>query len=199
MATTTCSGSSRRTPPSNAPISSSRRPSSCASSSTTTRNGSRCVGGLTLIDEEPDYLSIAPDLTFRSRSRYQDDVTGEWVSETEVIETASELVELYNPADIYAAFAEAAREAAGMGVEPTAEDDLLETAGISIEETVDARRGSVRRRRRLVGGRPGRSRSRPTTTRPPPIGCTTSRSSTRSAASAARRACSRSSKVPPPA
>ena len=72
------------------------------------------LGGLTLIDEEPDYLSIAPDLTFRSRSRYLDDVTGEWVSETEVIESASELVELYNPADIYAAFAEAAREAAGM-------------------------------------------------------------------------------------
>ena len=71
------------------------------------------LGGLTLIDEEPDYLSIAPDLSFRSRSRYLDDVTGEWVSETEVIESASELVELYNPADIYAAFAEAAREAAG--------------------------------------------------------------------------------------
>ena len=44
------------------------------------------LGGLTLIDEEPDYLSIAPDLTFRSRSRYLDDLTGEWVSETEVIE-----------------------------------------------------------------------------------------------------------------
>ncbi|MGH2513299.1 MAG: hypothetical protein ACRDGQ_11490, partial [Candidatus Limnocylindrales bacterium] len=71
------------------------------------------LGGLTLIDDEPDYLSIAPDLTFRSRSRYLDDVTGQWVSETEVIETASELVELYNPADLYAAFAEAAREKAG--------------------------------------------------------------------------------------
>ena len=46
------------------------------------------IGGLTLIDEEPDYLSIAPDLTFRSRSRYLDDTTGEWVSETEVIEHA---------------------------------------------------------------------------------------------------------------
>ena len=60
------------------------------------------IGGLTLIDEEPDYLSIAPDLTFRSRSRYQDDVSGEWISETEVIESAAELVELYNPADLYA-------------------------------------------------------------------------------------------------
>ncbi len=94
------------------------------------------LGGLTLIDDEPDYLSIAPDLTFRSRSRYLDDVTGEWVSETEVIESASELIELYNPADIYAAFAEAAREAAGLPAEPTAEGDLLETAGISPEEAV---------------------------------------------------------------
>jgi hypothetical protein len=94
------------------------------------------IGGLTLIDEEPDYLSIAPDLTFRSRSRYLDDTTGEWVSETEVIESASELVELYNPADVYAAFAEAAREAAGMPPEPTAEGDLYETAGIAPDETV---------------------------------------------------------------
>jgi hypothetical protein len=94
------------------------------------------LGGLTLIDEEPDYLSVAPDLTFRSRSRYLDDVTGEWVSETEVIETASELIELYNPADIYAAFAEAAREAAGMPSEPTAEGDLLEVAGISSDQGI---------------------------------------------------------------
>jgi hypothetical protein len=94
------------------------------------------LGGLTLIDDDPDYLSIAPDLSFRSRSRYLDDATGEWVSETEVIESAAELVELYNPADVYAAFAEAAREAAGLGSEPTAADDLLETAGIPPTDAV---------------------------------------------------------------
>jgi len=94
------------------------------------------LGGLTLIDEDPDYLSIAPDLTFRSRTRFVDELTGEWTAETEVIETASELVELYNPADIYAAFAEAARDAAGMGEEPTATPDMLETAGIGIDEAV---------------------------------------------------------------
>jgi hypothetical protein len=94
------------------------------------------IGGLTLIDDEPDYLSVAQDLTFRSRSRYLDETTGEWVSETEVIESASELVELYNPADIYAAFAEASREAAGLPPEPTAEGDLYETAGIAPDETV---------------------------------------------------------------
>jgi hypothetical protein len=93
-------------------------------------------GGLTLIDEEPDYLSIAPDLSFRSRSRFQDEVSGEWVSETEVIESASELVELYNPADLFAAFSEAAKEAAGYGSEPTASEDVLEAAGIGPDETI---------------------------------------------------------------
>jgi hypothetical protein len=94
------------------------------------------LGGLTLIDDDPDYLSIAPDLTFRSRSRYLDDETGEWVSETEVIESPAELVELYNPAEVYAAFAEAAREAAGLGPEPTATGDLLEAAGVGVDESV---------------------------------------------------------------
>jgi hypothetical protein len=93
------------------------------------------LGGLTLIDDDPDYLSVAPDLTFRSRTREFDDATGQWVSETEVIEHPSELVELYNPADIYAAFAEAAREAAGLGGEPTATDDLMDTASVSPDET----------------------------------------------------------------
>src|SRR5256885_791850 len=92
------------------------------------------LGGLVLIDEDPDYLSIAPDLTFRSRTRYLDDLTGDWTSETEVIESAAELVELYNPADIYTAFAEAAREAAGMAAEPTATADMLETAGTGTDE-----------------------------------------------------------------
>ncbi|MES2210206.1 MAG: hypothetical protein V4515_08480 [Chloroflexota bacterium] len=67
------------------------------------------IGGLTLIDDDPDYLAIAPDGTFRSRSRVYDDATGEWHSETEIIETGGELVELYNPADVFAAFADAAR------------------------------------------------------------------------------------------
>ena len=93
------------------------------------------LGGLTLIDEDPDYLSIAPDLTFRSRSRYLDEDTGEWVSETEVLESPSEVVELYNLGDVFAAFAEAAREASGRVAEPTAAEDLFDTAGIAVEET----------------------------------------------------------------
>jgi hypothetical protein len=93
------------------------------------------LGGLTLIDDDPDYLSVAPDMTFRVRSRYEDPDTGQWVSDTEIVETASELVVLYNPVEIYAAFAEAAREAAGLAPEPTATDDLMATAGVAPEET----------------------------------------------------------------
>jgi hypothetical protein len=67
----------------------------------------RELGGLTLIDDDPDYLAVNPDGTFRSRARVFDERTNEWLSETETIETAGELVELYNPADILQAFADA--------------------------------------------------------------------------------------------
>jgi hypothetical protein len=93
------------------------------------------LGGLTLIDEDPDYLSIAPDGTFRVRSRYEDPDTGQWVSDTEVVDSPAELVDLYNPAEVYQAFVEATREAAGLGVEPTATDELMATAGIAPEDT----------------------------------------------------------------
>lgn len=72
----------------------------------------RELGGLTLIDDDPDYLAVTPDGTFRSRARVFDEATNEWVSETEVIETAAELVEIYNPADILQAFMDA-REGEG--------------------------------------------------------------------------------------
>ncbi len=96
----------------------------------------REAGGMVLIDDDPDYLSVAPDGTFRSRTRYQDEATGEWYSETEVIESAGELVELYNPADVYAAFADAARAEGGLPDEPTATDDMLDAAGIAPSERV---------------------------------------------------------------
>jgi hypothetical protein len=95
------------------------------------------LGGLTLIDDEPDYLAIAPDLTFRSRSRYEDPDTGEWVSETDVIETAAEIVELYNPGDIFAAFAEVAKEAAGDDGEPTAAHELMDVAHVPLEDRLE--------------------------------------------------------------
>ena len=66
------------------------------------------LGGLVLIDEEPDYLFISDEGTFRSRTRYQDE-DGQWRSETEDIENGAELVEIFNPADLYAAFVDAAQ------------------------------------------------------------------------------------------
>ena len=77
-------------------------------------NRIRQLGGLVLIDDDPEYLAVAPDGTFRSRSRVFDDARGDWISETEVIETAAELVEIYNPADILQAFAEAEAEDVGL-------------------------------------------------------------------------------------
>ena len=86
------------------------------------------VGGLTLIDEDPDYLSVAPDGTFRSRTRFLDEDAGEWVTETEVIESAAELVELYNASDVLAGFAEAATaggEAQGVAGESGDGEELV--------------------------------------------------------------------------
>lgn len=94
------------------------------------------LGGLVLIDDEVDYLAIAEDLTFRSRSRYFDEATGKWVSETEAIDSPAELIELYNLADVFAAFAEATKAEAGLDEEPTATDELLRSADIAPSETV---------------------------------------------------------------
>jgi hypothetical protein len=74
------------------------------------------LGGLVLIDDEPDYLSISDDGTFRSRTRYQDD-DGRWVSETEDIEDGADLVEIFNPAELYAAFVDAAEAEIGSSTE----------------------------------------------------------------------------------
>lgn len=91
------------------------------------------LGGLVLIDDDPEYLAVAPDGTFRSRSRVFDEATGEWLAETEVIETAAELVEIYNPADILQAFAEAEAEDAGvMGDAAVAMGDDEAVAGESL-------------------------------------------------------------------
>ncbi len=94
------------------------------------------LDGMVLIDDDPDYLAITAEGTFRSRTRYQDE-GGEWVSDEEEIESGAELIEIYNPADVFAAFAEAAREEAGLDPAPTASEDLLETAGIASEMGVD--------------------------------------------------------------
>ena len=89
----------------------------------------RELGGITLIDDDPDYLAIAPDGTFRSRSRMFNEATGEWQSETEIVETGGELVELYNPSDIFQAFADVAREGVWADGEDDGAGDAPEPAG----------------------------------------------------------------------
>lgn len=106
------------------------------------------IGGLVLIDDDPEYLSVTREGTFLSRTRYQDE-SGEWVSESEEIEQAADLVELYNPADLFAAFADAARDEAGIGAsedevgeEETAEGDEAsateEVEGLEADATEEA-------------------------------------------------------------
>lgn len=90
------------------------------------------LGGLVLIDDDPDYLAVTADGTFRSRSRVYDEARGQWIAETEILETAAELVEIYNPADILQAFADAEVEDAGISGATTdaeAEDDEDEDDG----------------------------------------------------------------------
>lgn len=81
------------------------------------------LGGLVLIDDDPDYLAVTADGTFRSRSRVYDEGRGQWIAETEIIETAAELVEIYNPADLLQAFADAQVEDVGIaGADPEADE-----------------------------------------------------------------------------
>ncbi|MEO5704245.1 MAG: hypothetical protein ABIZ52_04425, partial [Candidatus Limnocylindrales bacterium] len=88
------------------------------------------LGGVVLIDDDPDYLAVTADGTFRSRSRVYDEARGQWIAETEVIETAAELVEIYNPADILQAFADAQVEDIGIsGDAVVADGDGAEDAG----------------------------------------------------------------------
>jgi hypothetical protein len=87
------------------------------------RDRIRELGGLTLIDDDPDYLAVAPDGTFRSRARVWDEDRNDWVSETETIETAAELVEIYNPADVLQAFMDAREGAEGLEGDEAGDDD----------------------------------------------------------------------------
>lgn len=89
----------------------------------------RELGGLVLIDDDPDYLAIAQDGTFRSRARVFDEASGDWISETEVIETAAELVEIYNPADVLQAFIDADPSTPVPGGNGTVADEPVDEDG----------------------------------------------------------------------
>jgi hypothetical protein len=102
----------------------------------------RELGGIVLIDEEPDYLAVTADGTFRSRSRVYDEVRAEWITETEVIETAAELVELYNASDILQAFADATGEDVGISDDAAAAAESDED-GVAVPAADDAYAGAA--------------------------------------------------------
>jgi hypothetical protein len=102
----------------------------------------RQLGGIVLIDDDPDYLAVTSDGTFRSRSRVYDEGRGEWITETETIDNAAELVELYNPADILQAFAEAQAEDVGID-EAAGEGEVSEGEEAAPAAAADAYAGAA--------------------------------------------------------
>jgi hypothetical protein len=76
------------------------------------RDRLREIGPIKLVDDAQDYLLYHPvDETWTTRLTYQDPADSEWYDEEQLVETISELVELYNPADIFAWLIDAARDA----------------------------------------------------------------------------------------
>ena len=77
----------------------------------TNRDRLREIGPIKLVDDDQDYLVYHPvDETWQTRLTYQDPADSEWYDEEQVIDTISELVELYNPADVFAWMIEAAKD-----------------------------------------------------------------------------------------
>jgi hypothetical protein len=75
------------------------------------RDRLREIGPIKLVDDEQDYLLYHPvDETWTTRLTYQDPADQEWYDQEQVVDTISELIELYNPADIFAWLIEAAKD-----------------------------------------------------------------------------------------
>jgi len=93
----------------------------------------REIGPIKLVDNEQDYLLYHPvDETWTTRLTYQDPADSEWYDQEQLVDTISELIELYNPADIFAWLIEAARDAPAHLVaadELAREEELVEGAG----------------------------------------------------------------------
>ena len=97
------------------------------------RDRFREIGPIKLVDDEQDYLLYHPiDEAWTTRLTYQDPADNEWYDQEQLVETISELVELYNPADIFAWLMEAARDAPSHLVaadELAREEELVEGGG----------------------------------------------------------------------
>ena len=92
----------------------------------------REIGPIKLVDNEQDYLLYHPvDETWTTRLTYQDPADSEWYDQEQVVDTISEVIELYNPADIFSWLIEAARDAPAHLVaadELAHEEELVEAA-----------------------------------------------------------------------
>jgi hypothetical protein len=96
------------------------------------RDRLREIGPIKLVDDEQDYLLYHPgDETWTTRLTYQDPADNEWYDQEQLVETISELVELYNPADIFSWLMEASRDAPAHLVaadELAKEEELVEVS-----------------------------------------------------------------------
>ena len=93
----------------------------------------REIGPIKLVDDEQDFLVYHPvDETWTTRLTYQDPADSEWYDQEQLVDTISELVGLYNPADIFAWLIEAARDAPTHLIaadELEREEELVEATG----------------------------------------------------------------------
>lgn len=96
------------------------------------RDRLREIGPIKLVDNEQDYLLYHPvDQTWTTRLTYQDPADSEWYDQEQLVDTISELIELYNPADIFSWLIEASRDAPAHLVsadELAREEELVENA-----------------------------------------------------------------------
>lgn len=113
----------------------------------------REIGPIRLVDNEQDYLLYHPvDETWTTRLTYQDPADSEWYDQEQVVDTISEVIELYNPADIFSWLVEASRDPPGHLiaadelaheeelVEPSASDDWQAELPPSQQEALAAQR-----------------------------------------------------------
>lgn len=114
----------------------------------------REIGALKLVDDEQDYLVFDPvEQNWTTRLTYRDPADGEWYDEEQTVEAVSEVVELYNPADILAWFIESAHDPVShlvpadelaareeVDAEPSAEADWQAELPSSQQETIAAQR-----------------------------------------------------------
>ena len=112
----------------------------------------REIGPVKLVDDDQDYLLYHPvDGTWTTRLTYQDPADNEWYDEEQVVEAFADIIELYNPADIFSWFGEAARDpvyhllpadelAAGEEPAEPAEEDWQSDLPPTQQETIAAQR-----------------------------------------------------------